>query len=118
MALVIYDGDCAFCSTAARFAQQRVAPSLSYSPYQFTELAKYGITIQQAQSSLKFVTDSGEVLSAHLAVSQIMRSGNKFWQLLGILVDLPMIRSLAALGYKLTAKYRHKLPGGTPTCKM
>ena len=118
MALVIYDGDCAFCSSAARFAQQQVAPSLSYSPYQFTVLAKYGITTEQALSSLKFVTNSGEVLSAHLAVSQIMRNGNKFWKLLGILVDLPIIRLLAALGYKLTAKYRHKLPGGTPTCKM
>ena len=118
MAIVIYDGDCAFCSSAARFAQRRVAPELIYSPYQFSELAKYGITTAQAQSSLKFVTDSGEVLSAHVAVSQIMQNGNKFWKLLGIITTLPIIRSLADLGYRLTAKYRHKLPGGTPTCKM
>jgi len=118
MAIVIYDGDCAFCSSAARFAQARVAPNLNYSPYQFTELAKYGITTEQAQSSLKFVKANGEVLSANCAVSQILLSGNKVWRLLGMITTLPIIRSLAALGYEVTAKYRHKLPGGTPTCKM
>jgi predicted DCC family thiol-disulfide oxidoreductase YuxK len=118
MAIVIYDGDCAFCSSAARLAQKRIAPKLTYSPYQFTELAKYAITVQAAQSSLKFVAASGQVFSANFAVSQIMRSGNRFWNIVGVVVDLPIIRSLAALGYNLTAKYRHKLPGGTPTCKM
>lgn len=118
MAIVIYDGDCAFCSSAARFAQRRVAPNLNYSPYQLTELTKYGITTEQAKSSLKFVKANGEVLSANFAVSQIMRNGNKFWRMLSVITTLPIIRSLAALGYKVTAKYRHKLPGGTPTCKM
>ena len=118
MAIVIYDGDCAFCSSAARFAQRRVAPNLNYSPYQLTELAKHGISTEQARSSLKFVTDSNDVLSAHLAVSQIMRNGNKVWRLVGIISTLPIVRSLAALGYMVPAKYRHKLPGGTATCKM
>jgi len=118
MTVVIYDGDCSFCSSAARFAERKVAPKLTYSPYQFTELAKYGIATEQAQNSLKFVSDSGEVLSAHLAVSQIMRSGNRLWKLLGIIIDLPVFKLVAALSYILIAKYRHKLPGGTPACKM
>jgi len=118
MALVIYDGDCAFCSTAARFAQRKVAPTLSYSPYQRTDLTKYGISTVEAQSSLKFVKTNGEVVSAQKAVSQIMKCGNSFWKAFGVITELPGINLLAALGYKLTAKYRHKLPGGTPTCKM
>jgi hypothetical protein len=31
---------------------------------------------------------------------------------------LPGIRQLAGVVYRLVAKYRHKLPGGTPACKL
>jgi predicted DCC family thiol-disulfide oxidoreductase YuxK len=31
---------------------------------------------------------------------------------------VPPFSWLSALSYRLVAKYRHKLPGGTPACKL
>lgn len=116
--LVLYDGDCAFCSSAARFAQKKVSPKLDYQPYQFAELGNYGLTATQCQNSLHYVSETKKVYQAQNAVAQILISGKLFWRPLGYLIKLPIINQFAQLGYYLVAKYRDRLPGGTPTCKL
>jgi predicted DCC family thiol-disulfide oxidoreductase YuxK len=116
--VVLYDGDCAFCSSAARFAQHRISKNLNFSAYQLVELAPYGLTNAECEASLKFVDQSGRIYSAQNAIAEILiRSGN-IWSIIGKLLKLPGFNFLAGLGYKFVAANRHRLPGGTPTCKM
>ena len=116
--VVLYDGDCAFCSSAARFAQHRIAKNLNFVAYQLTELAPYGVTAAECAQALKFVDQTGKIHSAQNAIAEILISSGKLWFGLGKLLKLPGINFIAALGYNLVAANRHKLPGGTPTCKM
>jgi predicted DCC family thiol-disulfide oxidoreductase YuxK len=38
--------------------------------------------------------------------------------LLGRLIRLPVMRTVAAAAYHLVANNRHRLPGGTPACRL
>ena len=116
--VVLYDGDCAFCSSAARFAEQRIAKNLHFAAYQLTELVPYGLTAAECAQALKFIDQSGNIHSAQNAIAEILISSGKIWYGFGKLLKLPGINLIAALGYKFVAANRHKLPGGTPTCKM
>jgi predicted DCC family thiol-disulfide oxidoreductase YuxK len=116
--IVFYDGDCAFCSSAARFAQNRIAKNLDFAAYQLIDLEPYEVTAAQCAQSLKFIDGDGKIYSAQNAIAEILISSGKFWTGFGRLIKLPGMNLIAALGYKLVAANRHRLPGGTPTCKM
>jgi predicted DCC family thiol-disulfide oxidoreductase YuxK len=40
------------------------------------------------------------------------------WKAVGVVLQVPPISWLAALVYVVVAKNRHRLPGGTPACKL
>ena len=118
MGSVIYDGDCAFCSSTARFGKARIAPDLEFLAYQQTDLTRFGLTKAECEKSLQFVSDDQQIHSGAKAVAQILISAGFPYLLIGRIMNLPLINKLAQLGYDLVAKNRHRLPGGTPTCKM
>jgi predicted DCC family thiol-disulfide oxidoreductase YuxK len=115
---VIYDGDCAFCSSAARFAKSKIAPNLNYMAYQQTELSNYGLTTAQCETALQFVNSAGKIFTASQAIAQLLLAARFPYSQLGKVLQLPLIRNLAQLGYLMIAKNRHRLPCGTPTCKL
>jgi len=116
-AIVIYDGDCAFCSSAARFAQAKVAKNLKYQAYQLSDLVSLNLTEAECQRALQMIIDDKK-FSAEKAVIELLRYGNLFYRSLAMILSLPILRLLTRIGYRLIAKYRHRLPGGTPTCRM
>lgn len=118
MSSVIYDGDCAFCSSAARFGKARIAPNLAFLAYQQTNLAEYGLTTTECEKSLQFVSDDNQIFNGAKAVAQILISAGFLYRILGRIMNLPLLNKLAQLIYVLVAKNRHRLPGGTPTCKI
>lgn len=118
MSSVIYDGDCAFCSSAARFGKAKIAPKLEFLAYQQTDLGKYGLTAAECEKSLQFVSANNEIIAGAKAVAQILISAGYPYRMIGRIMKLPILNKLAQLGYNLVAKNRHRLPGGTPTCKM
>ncbi len=40
------------------------------------------------------------------------------WAVAGRILLAPPVSWVAPLGYRLVARYRHRLPGGTPACKV
>ena len=118
MGSVIYDGDCAFCSSAARFGKAKIAPKLEFLAYQQIDLKEFGLTVKECEKSLQYVADDSQIYSGARAVAQILISAGFPYLLIGRIMNLPIINKLAQLGYNLTAKNRHRLPGGTPTCRI
>ena len=115
--LLIFDRDCAFCTTSARAWQRWLR--LSYvEPWQFLELDQLGVTQEQCLQAVQWIDDAGRVTPAERAVIAALRFRGGMWGVLGRVMNLPGIRHLAGLVYRLVAKYRHKLPGGTPACKL
>ena len=116
--VLIFDGDCAFCTSAVLWLG-RVLPAMPpTSPYQWTDLAAYGLTDADGRARVWLVTP-GRQYGGAAAVSAILRhQPSPALRTLGWLGTLPPMSWLAELAYRLVARYRHRLPGGTPACRM
>jgi predicted DCC family thiol-disulfide oxidoreductase YuxK len=117
-ALLVFDGDCAFCTTwVNRLADW--LPSFPESvPWQWADLDALGLSRDEVTKYVWFVTPERH-FAGHLAVSALLRGQPRFWlRLLGWLLATPPYSWVAAVGYHYVAKYRHRLPGGTPACQM
>jgi predicted DCC family thiol-disulfide oxidoreductase YuxK len=122
---LIFDGDCGFCTSSANFAVARSKYPITAVPWQRANLADFGLTPEMASSRVYVaVTGMGQpsdvsVFGGHKAFAKLFKiQPNLFAKLVGALMITPPISWIAAAGYVFVAKYRHKLPGGTPACKL
>lgn len=115
--VLVFDGDCGFCTTSARAAQRWLRLE-HVEPWQSIDLDRLGLTSQQCLRAVQWVGDDGEIASAERAVIAAMRSSGGGWAQLARVINLPGPRHACGLVYRLIAKYRYRLPGGTPACKL
>jgi predicted DCC family thiol-disulfide oxidoreductase YuxK len=113
--VLVYDGDCGFCTTCARFLE-RIGPDAEIVAWQLTDLAELGVTEEQAADAVQWVAVDGTVRSGHEAIAAVLSSAGRIWRIAGRLIVLPGVSRLAARAYRLTADNRYRLPGGTPAC--
>ena len=116
--LLIFDGDCGFCTTSARFLSRWVDRQQRYEvqPWQQLDLAPLGVTEADCVEAAQFVRRDGSVVAGHLAIAEGLKHGAPAWRPLGQLITLPGISALAARAYTWVADHRYALPGGTPAC--
>lgn len=115
--LLVFDGDCGFCTTSARFGQ-RVLGLEHVEPWQFLDLASLGVTEAECQEAVQFVAEDGSVTSAQYAVIAALRHAGGVWGILGRLMALPGVHRVAGVVYRWVARNRGRLPGGTPACQL
>jgi predicted DCC family thiol-disulfide oxidoreductase YuxK len=116
--LLIFDGDCGFCTTSVEWLQRTLPAMPPSKPYQWTDLGAYGLTSTEAASRVWMVTN-GERFGGHLAVSALLRHQPSLaWRFVGWMIATPPFSIAADIGYRLIARYRHLLPGGTPACAV
>jgi predicted DCC family thiol-disulfide oxidoreductase YuxK len=115
--VLVFDGDCAFCTTSARTAQ-RWARLEHVEPWQFLDLDALGLTVEECTTAVQWVDEAGNAAAAEHAVIAACRHAGGLWGVVGRATAVPGIRQLAGLGYRVVAKYRYKLPGGTPACRL
>ncbi|MFE5515308.1 thiol-disulfide oxidoreductase DCC family protein [Streptomyces sp. NPDC056529] len=116
--VLVYDGDCGFCTTAANFAERCVRPRCEIVPWQFTDLDTLGVTPERAAYEVLWVTPSGAVDGGARAVAKALLSAGGVWAPVGAVLLLPGVRWAARSVYRLVATHRHRLPGGTPACTV
>jgi len=115
---LIFDGDCGFCTSAANQIVKRSKPKVVALPWQFTELSEYSLTQDQVADQVYLVIDE-EAFGGHEAFAMVLRvQPNSGLRLLGKVMMSRYASWLAAPSYRLVARFRHKLPGGTPACKL
>ena len=123
-ATLIYDGDCGFCSTAVRWLERTLPAMPAAVPSQWADLAAFGLTAEEASERAWLVTtDSAgrprHQYGGHRAFSALLRRQPRAsWRFAGWLLVTPGFSAIAAVGYKLITRYRHRLPGGTPACRV
>lgn len=113
--MLVFDGDCAFCTRCARFLE-RIGPDAEIVAWQLTDLDELGITEQQATEAVQWVEVDGRVRSGHEAIAATLSTAGGIWRVVGRALLLPGVSWLAARVYRLVADNRHRLPGGTPAC--
>jgi predicted DCC family thiol-disulfide oxidoreductase YuxK len=115
--LLIFDGDCGFCTTSAR-AGQRWLGLEHVEPWQFLDLDTLPVIEAQCHEAVQWVAIDGTVSSAHEAVIASLRHAGGIWAVPGRLLAVPGLRSLAGVVYRTVARNRYRLPGGTPACRL
>lgn len=116
--VLIFDGDCGFCTTVSNFAVKNTKLPVRAEAWQLVDVTKYGLTKEQTAKRVYFV-HNGKIFAANRAVARLLAlKNNLFYKILGYLLQIPPISWLAIPGYYLVARFRHKLPGGTPACKL
>lgn len=113
---LLYDGDCGFCTSAARLAG-RIAPDATVVPWQRADLARFGLTAEDATAALQFVDADHRGAGAD-AVGLFLVGAGSVYRVFGHLLLLPVVRPVARVVYTWVARHRHRLPGGTPACAM
>ncbi len=87
-------------------------------PYQFAELDTLGVDAAECERALQWVGADGTVLSAQLAVAQVLVGAGKGWAVIGRAIRLPGIRQISGVVYRWISRNRYRLPGGTPACAL
>ena len=110
MTTLVFDGDCAFCTSSARLLT-RLRPHVDVIvPWQHADLEALGLTPEQCTTAVQWVGDDGETRSGHRAIAAVVPGGR--------LLLLPGVSWLAGKAYDWVARNRYRLPGGTPACAL
>lgn len=121
--VLVFDGDCGFCTTAVRWLERTLPAAPPTIPFQWADLDDLGLTTDEAAERVWLIATDGEgslhQYGGYLAVSVILRHQPALgWRFLGVLMDTVPFSFAADLGYRLVARYRYFLPGGTPACRV
>ncbi len=115
--VLLFDGDCAFCTNSAHLLE-RIGPRADVIAWQMTDLSVLGVTEEQATEAVRWVGAGGEVRSGHEAIAAALGTAGRFWRIAGRTLTLPGVSWIAARVYRLIARNRYRLPGGTPACAV
>jgi predicted DCC family thiol-disulfide oxidoreductase YuxK len=115
---LVYDGDCAFCTSSVRWVTRLRLGADVVVPWQHADLAALGLTRQQCEAKLQWVAGDGRTSSGHEAVARLLLASALPWRPLGALLLVPPVSWLAARVYDWVAANRGRMPGGTPACSL
>jgi predicted DCC family thiol-disulfide oxidoreductase YuxK len=119
---LIFDGDCAFCTSSATWVAGRLhqtdGSDAVLRPWQFTDLESLGTTESRAQREVLWLTTDGMIYGGADAFSRWLRYRGGPYGVLGTAMALPLVRTLAAAVYRVIARNRHRMPGGSPACAL
>jgi predicted DCC family thiol-disulfide oxidoreductase YuxK len=113
---LVFDGDCGFCTTSANWLAR--GGRVAIEPWQFLDLATVGLTTEQVSTSVWWLEDDHPVEHSSRAIGRALVAGGMPWSWAGRVLLLPPVRPLADAVYRLVARYRYRLPGGTPACRL
>lgn len=116
--VLLFDGDCAFCTRTAEIIRTQIPASGTVEPWQFADLAALGTTQAQAEHEVVWIGRDGRVYGGAQAIAHLLIDAGRWWVVLGWTLRIPPFRWIAHLLYRLVAVNRHRLPGGTPACAL
>lgn len=109
---IVYDADCGFCTRSARWIDDHPVA------WQSLDLAAVGATRDQADHFVGWL-EGGRIRALGApAIAAGLRARGPWTTPAGWLIDLPGVRRLAARVYRVVARHRHRLPGGTAACRI
>lgn len=114
----MFDGDCAFCTTWVGRLERRLAVFPESQPWQWLDLDELGLTRHDV-AHYAWYLDGDRRFRGHATFAAILKLQPSFgWRFLGNLLLTPPFSWAAAVGYAFIARFRHRLPGGTPACAL
>ncbi len=111
--MLIYDGDCGFCTATARWAERRLSDDYQVVPSQQADLDALGLTDEDVVRSAWWIGADGTRSDEHRSISGALGAMSGPWPAVGRLLTLGPINPLARGVYRLVAdnRYRIRWPG-------
>ena len=117
--LLIYDGACGICSRCARWAQRRLPTGHTVVAWQrLPDLDALALTTNDVTTAAYWIDADGQQHRGERAVARALVEIGGAWAVLGRAIMLPAVSGAAAAVYRLIARNRHRLPGGSPACQV
>jgi predicted DCC family thiol-disulfide oxidoreductase YuxK len=117
--ILIYDGDCGFCTSVAAGISRRWAVPATATAWQSLGedgLSELGLTPEAAQQAAWWVDGDGRRFRGHRAVAKALLAASGWRRMAGAAILVPPVSWAAAVGYRMVVRYRHRLPGSTAAC--
>ena len=117
--LLIFDGDCGFCTRTALWIERRLPPEARVEPWQSLDLASLGLTEADVNTAAWWQAhDGAQPVRGHTAVGQSLIAAGGLWKPIGWLIAHPPVGWIARLAYALVARNRSRMPGATDSCRL
>lgn len=116
--IFLFDGDCAFCSSCARFIERHIRPRAHVLAWQFADLEDLGLTPQQCEAAVQHVAPGQRPTAGPAAIADLLRDAPGLWRPAGWLLGRRPVTALAWPVYNWVARNRHRMPGGTAACAL
>jgi predicted DCC family thiol-disulfide oxidoreductase YuxK len=116
--VLVFDGDCGFCTSSARWIEARLPADTAVEPWQSLDLDSLGLTEADVTAAAYWVDDEGGLHRGHLAIGRALVTAGGLWGIVGRLLVSPPLTWVARPVYALVARYRYKLPGATDACRL
>ena len=116
--MLIFDGDCGFCTSTARWAESRLPTGTEVVPWQSLDLSTFGLTESDVTTAAYWVDPEGSAHRGHLGVARAAIAMGLPYSLLGYVGLVPPFRWLSAGLYRVVAKHRYRFPGSTDACRL
>ncbi|MFV0534717.1 MAG: sporulation-delaying protein SdpB family protein [Cumulibacter sp.] len=113
--LLIFDGDCAFCSSAVGWLEERTR--FEAKPYQMVDLHALGLSEDMARKQVWLFDDASRFGGAAAFARLLRGSSRRKWRFAGAMLQLPIIASVGQGVYRVVAVNRQRMPGATVACK-
>jgi predicted DCC family thiol-disulfide oxidoreductase YuxK len=110
--LLVYDGDCRFCTDSARWFAAHLPLGYPVVAWQdLPALDPLGLTADEVRDAAWWIDVSGRPLRGHRAIAAALIACKGWWAAAGFALRMPPISWLAAGVYALVARNRSRLPG-------
>ncbi|MEY4980894.1 MAG: hypothetical protein RL174_232 [Actinomycetota bacterium] len=116
LAVLIYDGDCAFCNRSLQFGLKNLAWFPSHKAFQGLPKEAFGLNRTDFESSIWLIGPDAKFAGHRAAAWILLQQKNPLYRLLGAIIHIAGPVSKSA--YAWVAKNRHRLPGGTAACEV
>ncbi|TDB84897.1 DUF393 domain-containing protein [Actinomadura sp. KC216] len=116
--VLVYDGDCGFCTSSVRFLERYVPVRAEIVPFQLADLDGLGTTVERAEHEVLWVDRLGRVSGGADAVGRLLTDAGGGWRALGVVMRTVPVSWAAHAVYRLVAANRHHMPGGTAACSL
>jgi predicted DCC family thiol-disulfide oxidoreductase YuxK len=115
-AVLVFDGDCGFCTSSAATLRRWADGTLTIVAWQCADLVSLGLTGDQCATAVQYVGPGVRTDGAD-AIGQALQHCRQPASMLGRLIGRRAVAPFADRAYRLVAAHRHRLPGATSACR-
>jgi predicted DCC family thiol-disulfide oxidoreductase YuxK len=116
--LLIYDGDCGFCSRTAAWLRRRLPHGYEVQASQRIDLGSFKLSRREVHEAAYWIDPDGRQYRAHLAIVRALESSGGILGFVATLGRIWPFEPIAERLYFLIARNRHRFPGASDHCRI